>query len=228
MKKLCFIWSGNGSSIGGIAVSVFAAEADRTELDWQVMGVSLSEVPLDRAQLMESDLIIGFDKESDLRALNEIDRKLASRSEFWKVDQANNAELTVTNEIKKLCVKLILQGGKRKSSQPLNNCPTCRQPVSFCKCKGASSKAQQKDTTKTSAAVRVLLDRKGRGGKDVTVITGLPLEEAALNDLGRKLKAQCGAGGTVKDGCIEIQGDRRDFVISKLQDMGYKPKKSGG
>jgi translation initiation factor 1 len=76
--------------------------------------------------------------------------------------------------------------------------------------------------------VRVQLSRKGRGGKTVTVITGLQHTEATLTDLAKKIKAQCGTGGTVKDGEIEIQGDHRQKIVEYLQKLGYKAKAAGG
>jgi len=76
--------------------------------------------------------------------------------------------------------------------------------------------------------VRVSLDTKGRKGKGVTVVKGVPLDAAALTQLGKQLKASCGSGGTVKDGVIEVQGDRRDTVIAALQKQGYTVKRAGG
>ncbi len=76
--------------------------------------------------------------------------------------------------------------------------------------------------------VRVQLSRKGRGGKTVTVITGLQHTETTLSDLAKKLKGQCGTGGTVKEGEIEIQGDHREKIVAYLQKLGYKAKAAGG
>lgn len=79
-----------------------------------------------------------------------------------------------------------------------------------------------------SARVRVGREVAGRGGKGVSVITGLPLGEAALADLATKLKKSCGAGGVAKDGRIEIQGDHRDRLVAELTKLGYDAKRSGG
>jgi translation initiation factor 1 len=62
----------------------------------------------------------------------------------------------------------------------------------------------------------------------VTVITGVPLEAEALQNLAKQLKQKCGAGGTVKAGTIEIQGDHRDVLVAALQQQGYTVKRSGG
>jgi translation initiation factor 1 len=76
--------------------------------------------------------------------------------------------------------------------------------------------------------VRVGRETKGRKGKGVTVVTGVPLEGVELADLAKQLKSTCGAGGTVKNGSIEIQGDHRDRVVAELQKHGWNVKKSGG
>lgn len=81
-----------------------------------------------------------------------------------------------------------------------------------------------------ASASRVIVGRetKGRRGKGVTVISGVPLRGQALKDLGRELKQSCGSGGTVKDGVIEIQGDHRDKVVAALSTYGWDVKRSGG
>lgn len=76
--------------------------------------------------------------------------------------------------------------------------------------------------------VRIARDRKGRGGKTVTVISGLPEDEIALSALAQTLKRACGSGGTSKDGLIEIQGDHRERLAAKLRALGYRVKLAGG
>ncbi len=76
--------------------------------------------------------------------------------------------------------------------------------------------------------MRVGLEKKGRGGKTVSVISGLPGSEELLHQLITECKRRCGTGGTLKNGVIEIQGDHRDLLIEILTSKGYKPKKVGG
>ena len=78
------------------------------------------------------------------------------------------------------------------------------------------------------ARVRVGREVAGRGGKAVTVITGLPFDAAQLDELAGRLKKLCGAGGAVKNGVIEIQGDHRDRLVAELCKLGLEAKRSGG
>lgn len=101
-------------------------------------------------------------------------------------------------------------------------CPNCRHPVRDCVCpKGAPGAAK-------ANAVRVGREVKGRAGKSVTTVTGLPLSLADIEALAAHLKKRCGSGGTVRDGVIEVQGDHRDVITAELVKAGFAAKKSGG
>ena len=76
--------------------------------------------------------------------------------------------------------------------------------------------------------LRVQLDKKSRGGKQVSLITGFVGTEDDLKELGKLIKGKCGVGGSAKDGGIIIQGDHRDKILNILLEQGYKAKKSGG
>lgn len=80
---------------------------------------------------------------------------------------------------------------------------------------------------KGDGVVRIMLKRLG-GGKAVSIVTGLPLEEDELKELGRVLKQKCGVGGSVKDFNIEIQGDKRNLLKAELEKRGYTVKLAGG
>jgi translation initiation factor 1 len=107
----------------------------------------------------------------------------------------------------------------------ISTCPNCGQPYSKCGCDGST---QQPSSKKSDGIVRVMRDRKQRGGKTVTVITGVSGDDAIIASLAQQLKKLCGSGGTVKDGNIEIQGDHCDKVQAKLTSLGYKVKRAGG
>ena len=102
-------------------------------------------------------------------------------------------------------------------------CPACGNPADQCVCKQAAS-----DIPAGDGIVRVCRETKGRKGKGVTTISGVPLSAAELKRFARELKARCGSGGTVKDGVIEIQGDHRDALIEILKSKGWTVKRSGG
>jgi translation initiation factor 1 len=83
---------------------------------------------------------------------------------------------------------------------------------------------------RTAAPPRVRVGREvaGRAGKGVSVISGLPLAAADLEALASRLKRLCGAGGAVRDGVIEIQGEHRDRLVAELRQLGYDARRSGG
>lgn len=101
-------------------------------------------------------------------------------------------------------------------------CPGCSKPLKQCYCKKSTAIA------KRDGIVRVQRETKGRKGKGVTLITGIPLSGDALKKLAKALKQRCGTGGTIKDGVIEIQGDHRDLLLEELQKKGWTVKKAGG
>ena len=76
--------------------------------------------------------------------------------------------------------------------------------------------------------VRVQRLRGGKGGKTVTVIKGLQLHDSEAKILLKRFKADCGAGGTLKDGCLELQGDHVAALLDLLKKEGYRPKQAGG
>jgi translation initiation factor 1 len=102
-------------------------------------------------------------------------------------------------------------------------CPACGKPVGECVCC-----QERKSVPVGDGIVRVARETKGRKGKGVTVITGVPLDEQGLQKLAADLKRRCGAGGTVKGSTIEIQGDHRDLLVVELAARGYTVRRSGG
>ena len=101
-------------------------------------------------------------------------------------------------------------------------CPNCRRAVRECVCpKGAPGAA-------APLKLRVGRETKGRAGRGVTTVSGLPLAAEELAALAGKLKKRCGSGGTVRDGVIEIQGEHRDAVVALLNELGWPAKRSGG
>jgi translation initiation factor 1 len=100
-------------------------------------------------------------------------------------------------------------------------CPGCRQIPSRCHCKGTTPPG-------LDGFVRLQRQIKGRNGKPVVLITGLPLAKAELKALAKKLKSKCGVGGSIDGSTIIIQGDKRDLLQPELESMGYKVKLSGG
>ncbi|MDM4768520.1 translation initiation factor Sui1 [Pelomonas sp. SE-A7] len=111
------------------------------------------------------------------------------------------------------------------STETGRTCPDCRQALADCRC--AALKKAAKPSSGDGIA-KVWRESKGRGGKTVTLVKNLPLAEAELQLLGKKLRSACGTGGTTKDGVIEIQGDHAERVTELLVKAGHPAKRAGG
>ncbi len=101
-------------------------------------------------------------------------------------------------------------------------CPSCGRPAAKCTCAEKNPRADRGD-----GVVRVRREVKGRRGKAVTTISGIPLPEDELRSLAGELKRSCATGGSVKKGVIEIQGDHRDRLVEDLEGRGYSVKRAG-
>lgn len=113
------------------------------------------------------------------------------------------------------------QSGLVYSTEFGKTCPACRQPVESCTC-------HEETMPEGDGIVRISRESKGRGGKLVTLVTGVPLIGAELKTLAKELKKKCGVGGALKDGVIEIQGDQRELLLAELSKRGFTVKKAGG
>jgi translation initiation factor 1 len=94
--------------------------------------------------------------------------------------------------------------------------------------KATSGEPPARPSVSADGIVRIFRERGGRGGKTVTVVRGLPHRDAALEAHAAGLRRLCGAGGTAKDGVVEIQGDHRERVAAYLRALGHRVKLAGG
>jgi len=109
-------------------------------------------------------------------------------------------------------------------------CPTCEKPAAKCRCKKQKPKKTppQSPSHPDDGIVRIQRETKGRKGKTVTAVFGVPLAEKDLKDFAKTLKSRCGTGGTVKDGVIVLQGDHREALMEEIEKQGYTVKLAGG
>jgi translation initiation factor 1 len=115
-----------------------------------------------------------------------------------------------------------MKSGIVYSTEHGRTCPDCGRPVANCVCR-KKEQAQKRD-----GIVRISRETKGRKGKGVTLITGIPIHPDELLALAKEFKQVCGSGGTVKAGVIEIQGDHRKTLFDLIVEKGYRVKLSGG
>ncbi len=101
-------------------------------------------------------------------------------------------------------------------------CRGCGRPAGGCVCRTAG------EPSPGDGVVRVGRETKGRGGRGVTVVTGIPLAGEPLARLAGELKRLCGSGGTVRRGVVEVQGEHRDRLVVELTRRGYRVRRSGG
>lgn len=109
------------------------------------------------------------------------------------------------------------------SDETGHTCSKCGLPLKKCQCNQKSTNSSNSD-----GIIRIQRETKGRKGKGVTLVTGVPLTGDELKSLAKALKQKCGTGGTIKNGVIEIQGDHRDLLLNLLQQKGWIVKKAGG
>jgi translation initiation factor 1 len=102
-------------------------------------------------------------------------------------------------------------------------CPTCGWPQRNCQCSSHLQRAANEPIPARIVA-KLRMEKKGRGGKTVTVVYDLPKNDAFLKDLGARLKRECGTGGAVTESGIELQGEMRDRVRVILERLGYTVK----
>ena len=100
-------------------------------------------------------------------------------------------------------------------------CPGCGWPQRDCKC---SSRLARDEAVPARITAKLRMEKKGRGGKTVTVVYGLPQNEEFLKELAAELKRACGTGGAVVDGGVELQGELRERVRDALLKKGYTVK----
>lgn len=100
-------------------------------------------------------------------------------------------------------------------------CPGCGWPSRDCKCSTARTVDQPVPERAGRIVAKLRMEKKGRGGKVVTVVDGLPRNAAFLKELAQELKRACGTGGAILDEGVELQGDLRERVREVLQKKGF-------
>jgi translation initiation factor 1 len=106
-------------------------------------------------------------------------------------------------------------------------CLSCGRPTKKCTCRKKKT-AKKESVYPDDGIIRVRREVKGRKGKTVTTVFGIPLADKDLKQFAKQLKRKCGTGGSVKDGVIIIQGDHRETLLNEIKQQGYAVKLAGG
>ena len=106
-------------------------------------------------------------------------------------------------------------------------CHSCGQPATKCTCKKKKT-AKKQSIYPDDGIVRIRREVKGRKGKTITAVFGIPLSDRDLKQFAKILKRKCGSGGNIKDGVIIIQGDHREILLNEIKQQGYNVKLAGG
>lgn len=223
-SKLLLFLSSENEDDGRVANAFFESEAKKMDVMWtshsKVLSAANGNVADNTASLddlQKSDLVILLQRAGSKAELKSLFSSWAGKHEVWEIPDQTDVNASISQNIGSLLVRLILQGGKRKPSPGQSGAN-----------QNSAGPGKQSDSSSPKDAVRVSRESKGRRGKTVTIISGLTLDDAKLQELATRLKQICGTGGTVKDGKIEIQGDQCDRILAELQNRGYKAKRSGG
>jgi predicted translation initiation factor SUI1 len=160
-------------------------------------------------ELEQADTIIALKHAEHQPLLQERFPAFAERVEFWHVDDAPEALALIETKIMDLMARLLGGGGEAPPQE-------------------APEAIRLSEPPKKAMTAKVGRETAGRRGKGVTTVFDVSVDEKALKELAAKLKQQCGTGGTVKDGRIEIQGDQRERIVAELEKFGFKVKRVGG
>ncbi len=130
----------------------------------------------------------------------------------------SSAQVVATETRVKICP--VKDRGSRLvySSDQGRTCPTCGWPSNNCQC---STRAAADEPVPARVTAKLRMEKKGRGGKTMTVVDGLPRNAVFLKDLCTELKRLCGTGGAIEDGAIELQGDLRERLRPHLASKGF-------
>jgi translation initiation factor 1 len=228
-SKLLLFLSSENEDDGRVANAVFESEAKKMDVMWTshskvlpAANRNVADNPASLEDLQKADLVILMQKSGSKSEMKSLFPVWTGKHEVWEIPDQTDARTAISQNIGSLLVRLILQGGKRKPSP--GQCAANQSAEN----KNSAGPVKQSDFASSKDAVRVSRESKGRRGKTVTIISGLTLDDAKLQELATRLKQICGTGGTVKDGKIEIQGDQCDRILAELQSRGYKAKRSGG
>ncbi len=216
-NRLLQIWGSGGALEKSVVESAFVTAMIKIGLSWKVQYWDLDKDNMAQVGAVADKIVVLAPKEkTDFWCEAVI--PLKSKAEVWAIDPCVPIQQILVVEVNRWIAKLISGETQKENRLEAQTAPQII-PVLAKETKVLLPKAKK---------ISVGRETKGRAGKGVTTLFDIPLNTEQIKELATTLKQKCGTGGTVKEGCIEIQGDQRERIVQVLEKLGFQVKRVGG
>lgn len=217
IPHLLHVWGFGGDLEKSLIESTFKKAFETLGLRWKVQFWDQNRESIVQGGKLADKLIILAPKDQYAIYCREA-APFGSKAEVWDLESGVSLPQILPNLVNQWIANL-LSGETQKTISPEK---LMAQPLK------PSVGNESKPSLPTVKKISLGREIKGRAGKGVTTLFDIPLNTEQIKELATTLKQKCGTGGTVKDGCIEIQGDQRERIIKELEKLGFQVKRVGG
>lgn len=215
--RLLQVWGFGGGLEKSIVESTFVMALERLGLRFKVQYWDLEKDSIAQTGAVADKVVILAPKDKATIWCEAVSL-LGAKAEVWALDPCVPIQQILSSEVNRWIAKLFTGAPlKGTSEQAIIVHPIMPSPAK--ETKASLPKAKK---------ISVGRETKGRAGKGVTTLFDIPLNAEQIKELATTLKQKCGTGGTIKDGCIEIQGDQRERIVLELEKLGFQVKRVGG
>ncbi len=220
--RLLQVWGFGGALEKSIVESTFVMALERLGLRWKVQYWDLEKDLIAQTGAVADKVVVLAPKDKATIWCEAVS-PLGSKAEVWALDPCVPIQQILSPEVNRWIAKLFTgEPPKGTSEQAIIVHPVIVKVIT------PSPVIGTKPSLPKAKKISVGRETKGRAGKGVTTLFDIPLNAEQIKELATTLKQKCGTGGTVKDGCIEIQGDQRERIVLELQKLGFQVKRVGG